>query len=172
MARTRAVVVATVLAAAAVSGASALGWWLGGLARAADPYVRVVDVVDGDTIVVAWPGGARDTVRLLGVDTPETHHPTRGEECFGPEATAFTKRRLLGRVVRLESDVVRRDVYDRRLAFVWLDGHRFNDVLLRRGYAHFLVIPPNDRHGRALLAAELDARHHRRGLWGRCDRGG
>jgi micrococcal nuclease len=71
-------------------------------------------------------------------------------------------------VVRLESDVERRDVYDRRLAYVLLDGVRFNDVLLRRGYARFLVIPPNDAHGRALLAAELDARRHHRGLWGEC----
>ncbi len=91
-------------------------------------------------------------------------------ECFGPEASAFPAARLLGRVVRLESDVERRDVDDRRLAYVWVSGRRFNDELLRRGYAHFLVIPPNDAHGRDLLAAELDARRHRRGLWGVCER--
>jgi micrococcal nuclease len=169
MVRSRAVVVVT-LAAASVLGASVLGWWLGGLARAAEPEVRVVEVIDGDTIVVAFAGGATDTVRLLGIDTPETHHPTKGVECFGPEASAFATRRLLGRVVRLESDVERRDVYDRRLAYVYLRGKRFNDVLVRRGYARFLVIPPNGAHGRALLAAELEARHARRGLWGACDR--
>ena len=167
MVRSRAVVVAT-LAAASVLGASVLGWWLGGVARTAEPEVRVVEVVDGDTIVVAFANGATDTVRLLGVDTPETKHPTKGVECFGPEASAFTKHALTGRVVRLESDVERRDVYDRRLAYVWVAGHRFNDVLLRRGYARFLVIPPNDAHGRELLAAELDARDHHRGLWGEC----
>lgn len=167
MARSRAVVVAT-LAAASVLGASVLGWWLGEVARTAAPTVRVIEVVDGDTIVVAFPDGATDTVRLLGVDTPETKHPTKGVECFGPEASAFTKRRLTGRVVRLESDVERRDVYGRRLAYVYLRGHRYEDELLRRGYARFLVIPPNDAHGRALLAAELDARRHRRGLWGVC----
>ncbi|MFM8303643.1 MAG: thermonuclease family protein, partial [Actinomycetota bacterium] len=147
MARTRAVVVATV-AAASVLGASVLGWWLGRVASAADPHVRVVEVIDGDTIVVAFAGGATDTVRLLGVDTPETKHPTKGVECFGPEASAFTTRLLTGRVVRLKSDVVRRDVYDRRLAYVWLAGHRVNDVLVRRGYARFFVIPPNDAYGR------------------------
>ena len=167
MARSRAVVVAT-LAVALVLGASALGWWLGGVARTAEPEVRVVDVIDGDTIVVAFANGATDTVRLLGIDTPETHHPTKGVECFGPEASAFTERRLLGRVVRLESDVERRDLYDRRLAYVILDGARFNDVLLRRGYARFLVIPPNDAHGRAMLVEELDARRDRRGLWAEC----
>ena len=167
MVRSRAVVVAT-LAAASVLGASVLGWWLGRLERTAEPSVRVVEVIDGDTIVVAFANGATDTVRLLGVDTPETKHPTKGVECYGPEASAFTTRRLTGRVVRLESDVQRRDVYDRRLAYVHLDGHRFEDVLLRKGYARFLVIPPNDAHGRDLLAAELDARRHRRGLWGDC----
>lgn len=167
MARPRAVVVAT-LAVASVLGASMLGWWLGGVARTAEPEARVVEVVDGDTVVVAFASGGTDTVRLLGVDTPETKHPTRGVECFGPEASEFTERRLLGRVVRLESDVEHRDVYDRRLAYVYMDGERFNDVLLRRGFARFLVIPPNDAHGRALLAAELEARHLRRGLWAAC----
>jgi len=168
MVGSRAVIVAT-LAAAAVLGASVLGWWLGEVARTADPEVRVVDVLDGDTIVVTFTNGATDTVRLLGVDTPETHHPTRGVECFGPEAAEYTKRRLTGKVVRLESDVERRDVYDRRLAYVYLHGQRFEDELLREGYARFLVIPPNDAHGRALLAAELDARDARRGLWGACE---
>ncbi len=168
MVRSRAVVVVT-LTAASVLGASVLGWWLGEAARTAEPEVRVVEVVDGDTIVVAFANGGTDTVRLLGVDTPETHHPTKGVECFGPDASAFTAARLLGRVVRLEFDVERRDVYDRRLAYVQLDGTHFNEVLLRRGFARFLVIPPNDAHGRELLAAELDARGDRRGLWAECE---
>jgi len=167
MVRSRAVVVAS-LAAVSVLGASALGWWLGGLARTAAPSVRVVEVIDGDTVVVAFANGTTDTVRLLGVDTPETKHPTKGVQCFGPEASEFTKHALTGRVVRLESDIERRDIYGRRLAYVWVDGHRFNDVLLRRGYARFLVIPPNGRYGRNQLASELDARRHRRGLWGEC----
>jgi micrococcal nuclease len=167
MARTRAVVVATV-AAASVLGASVLGWWLGGLARAAQPVARVVEVIDGDTVVVEFADHSTDTVRLLGIDTPETKHPVKGVECFGPEASAFTTEHLLGRVVRLESDVVRRDVYDRRLAYVTVRDSRFNDVLVSRGYARFLVIPPNDLHARDLLVEELDARRHRRGLWGAC----
>ena len=167
MARTRAVVVATV-AAASVLGASVLGWWLGGLARAAQPVARVVEVIDGDTIVVEFADHSTDTVRLLGIDTPETKHPVQGVECYGPEASAFTTEHLLGRFVRLESDVVKRDVYDRRLAYISVRGHRFNDVLVQRGYARFFVIPPNDLHARALLTEELDARRARRGLWGEC----
>jgi micrococcal nuclease len=154
----------TVLAVASVAG-----WWFGVARRAAAPEVRVVDVLDGDTIVVELPGGGRDTVRLLGVDTPETHHPTKPVGCYGPEAAAFTERRLAGRVVTLERDVEPRDLYGRRLAYVLLDGERFNDVLLRRGFARLLVIAPNRSHAHDLLAAELAARGASRGLWGRCE---
>ena len=131
-------VVVTVLTATSV-----LGWWFGDQRRAADVQYRVVDVLDGDTIVVRRAGAAEETVRLLGVDTPETHHPTKPVECFGPEASAYTTSRLLGEAVRLEDDVERRDLYDRRLAYVYVDGARFNDELLRRGYARLLVIDPN-----------------------------
>lgn len=146
---------------------SVAAWWAGRTDRSVDPLVRVVEVVDGDTVVVAGPGG-RETVRILGVDTPETVHPTKGVECFGPEASAFTAARLSGAVVRLESDVETHDVYGRRLATVRLDGRSFAEVLVRRGFARFLVIAPNDAHARALLAAESAARAARRGLWAAC----
>ena len=163
MARTRAVVVVTVLAAASV-----LGWWSGQARRTADPEARVVRAVDGDTLVVAFADGHTDTIRVLGVDTPETHDPRKPVQCFGPEAAAYTARRLTGRVVRLESDVETRDRYGRRLAYVYLDGELFEDELLLRGYARLLVIQPNTAHARTLLADELAARRDRRGLWGAC----
>lgn len=162
MARPRAAVVVTVLTAASVTG-----WWLGDQRRAADAPFRVVDVIDGDTIVVARRGSV-DTVRLLGVDTPETHHPVKGAECFGTESAAYTRRRLLGRSVRLEDDVETRDRYGRLLAYVYLDGARVQDELLRLGYARLLVLEPNHEHARAMLTVELEARRHRRGLWGAC----
>jgi len=154
--------------AVTLSVASALGWWLGDQRRDAQPTARVLEVLDGDTVVVELDDGSTDTVRLLGVDTPETHHPTKPVECFGPEAAAYTARRLTAKVVVLESDVEARDLYDRRLAYVVLDGRRFNDELLRRGYARLLVLDPNRAHARDLLGAELDARRHDRGLWGAC----
>ena len=147
---------------------SAVGWWLGDQRRAAATPYRVVDVLDGDTIVVRRAGETDETVRLLGIDTPETHHPTKPVQCFGPEASAFTSRRLFGEIVTLEDDVEARDVYDRRLAYVYLHGERFNDELLRRGFARLLVIEPNRAHARRMLDAELAAEHHRRGLWGVC----
>jgi len=167
MRRAHVVIVTTVIAAA-----SASGWWLGESRREAAPAARVIEVIDGDTVIVELVDGTTDTVRLLGVDTPEVHHPTKPVQCFGPEAAAFTARRLAGRAVQLESDVEVRDLYGRRLAYVIVDGHRFDDELLRRGYARLLVIDPNRSHARELLSAELDARRHHRGLWAACGEAG
>ena len=172
MAPPRAVVVAIVLAAASFGG-----WWLGGHEPGAtsDPTVpapggfaaRVTETVDGDTVHVMSVSGP-DTVRLLGINTPETHHPTKGLECFGPEASAYTERALTGRQVELELDVEHRDKYGRLLAYIWLDGRRFNDDLLRRGYARLLVIPPNGTYARTMLEEELAAKRASLGLWGAC----
>ncbi len=165
MARSRAVVIVAVLAAA-----SALGWWLGRARHSTAVQSRavVVRAVDGDTIKVREAGGRVETVRLLGVDTPEVHHPTKPVQCFGPEAAAFTAARLTGRPVRLEDDVERHDRYGRRLAYVIVDGRRFDDELLRLGYARLLVIAPNGSHARTMLDEELEARRAGRGLWGAC----
>jgi micrococcal nuclease len=162
MAHSRAVVVVTVLTAASV-----LGWWFGEQRRAADQQYRVVQVLDGDTIVVAR-GGSRDTIRLLGIDTPETHHPTKPVQCYGPEASDYTTARLEGQLVRLEDDVETHDIYGRHLAYVYLDGNRFEDELLTKGYARLLVIEPNHAHARDMLREELDAKRRRVGLWGAC----
>jgi micrococcal nuclease len=165
MARSRAVVVAAV--AAALLGSVAGGWWLGGAAPAVVP-ATVVHVVDGDTIVVAFRDGRTGTVRVLGVDTPETVDPRKPVQCFGPEASAYAKAHLAGVSVRLEFDVERHDRYGRLLAYVLVGGDRYEDDLLRRGLARLLVIPPNGAHARVMLAEELEARRARRGLWGAC----
>jgi micrococcal nuclease len=163
MVRSRTVVVVTVLAATSV-----LGWWFGEQRRAVNQEYRVVQVLDGDTVVVQR-GSYRDTIRLLGVDTPETHHPTKPVQCYGPEASAYTASRLFGQLVRLEDDVERHDIYGRRLAYVYLRGANFEEELLRKGYARLLVIEPNHAHARDMLDDELDARARRVGLWGVCE---
>lgn len=155
--------------AATLAGAPAAGWWLGGTAPR-PTTATVVEVLDGDTVVVRLAGGSTDTVRVLGVDTPETRHPSRPVECYGPEASAYTTRRLLGRVVELRADVEDRDRYGRRLAHVVVDGARLGDDLLREGYARLLVIPPNVGHGRTMLRLELEARRRGAGLWSACPR--
>lgn len=162
MTRSRVVVVAIVIAAASIGG-----WRLGEARRGATTHWTVIEVVDGDTIRVERDG-TTDTVRLLGIDTPETRHPTEGVECFGPEASTYTQTELHGRSVVLEADIEARDRYGRRLAYVILDGERFNDELLRLGYARLLVVEPNHAHARAMLQEELDAKRAGRGLWSEC----
>lgn len=130
----------------------------------------VVEVVDGDTVVVRV-GRVDEHVRLIGVDTPETKHPSKPVECFGREASAFTRAVLPpGTVVRLERDVEERDPYGRLLAYVWRqpDGVFVNRELAEQGYAAPLTIPPNVAHADELVAAATRARERSAGLWGAC----
>ena len=135
---------------------------------------RVTHVVDGDTIDVAMPGGGEETVRYIGIDTPETVKPDNPVECGGPRAHAVNERLVGGKTVTLRFDAERRDVYDRLLAYVYLPaepGKRplfVNAELVRRGLARTLTIEPNDSF--AELFARLAARAGAlgRGLWGRC----
>jgi micrococcal nuclease len=156
-----------VLLVVALLGSIGWGWWTGG--RSATSFsATVIETVDGDTIVVRLADGREETVRILGVDTPETKDPRKPVQCYGPEASAFTHDRLQGRTVTLERDAELRDRYGRLLAYVYVDGERFDDELLRLGYARLLVIEPNGEHARAMVRAELEARAERRGLWGAC----
>jgi endonuclease YncB( thermonuclease family) len=164
MARSRA---ARATFAVALLGSAGWGWRSGG-GPAATPDATVVHVVDGDTIV-ADVAGRSEKVRILGADTPETVDPRKPVQCFGPEASEHTKARLPpGTRVRLETDAEARDKYVRLLAYVYVGGERYDDELLRLGFARLLIIPPNGRYARGLLRAELDARAAHRGLWGAC----
>ena len=164
---TRSLSVHSIVAVTVLAVASALGWWFGEQRRAANEQYRVVQVFDGDTVVVER-GHTRDTIRLLGIDTSETHHPTKPVGCYGPEASDYTTARLLGQLVRLEDDVETHDIYGRHLAYVYLRGESFEDELLTKGYARLLVIEPNHAHARDMLQEELHAKHRRVGLWGAC----
>lgn len=142
-------------------------WEAGKPAGPASAIVPVTRVVDGDTIEVQL-GGRIEDVRLIGVDTPETVKPDTPVQCFGPRASHFTKQLLTGRRVRLVFGVERRDVYGRLLAYVYL-GRRFvNPILVRRGLARSLTIPPNDRFAPLFRGLELRAARSGRGLWGAC----
>ena len=130
----------------------------------------VVRVVDGDTVHVRL-GDRVEKVRYIGIDTPETHHPTRGEEPGGRQATEVNGRLVGDRAVRLEPDVQLRDRYGRLLAYVWVtraDGGELmvNAELVRLGYAQVMTVPPNVRHQALFLKLQRDARQAGRGLWG------
>jgi micrococcal nuclease len=133
---------------------------------------RVVRVVDGDTVKVRLESPDRtETVRYIGVDTPESVKPDTPVQCFAKPASAFNRRLVEGRRVRLRIGRERRDRYGRLLAYVFVTGERpvfVNAALVRGGYARTLAIPPNtDRAG---LFARLEDRAQRagRGLWGAC----
>jgi micrococcal nuclease len=152
---------------AALLGSVGWGWYTGGRAAARLP-ATVIRVVDGDTVIARLRNGGIEKIRLLGVDTPEVVDPRKPVQCFGHVASAYTKSQLTGRHVSLELDAEPRDKYGRLLAYVIVDGHRYNDELLERGYARFLVIPPNGSHARTMLREELAAMAAGRGLWGAC----
>ncbi|HEX7840859.1 MAG TPA: thermonuclease family protein [Kofleriaceae bacterium] len=129
------------------------------------PREATVDrVIDGDTIVL----GSGVKIRYLLVNAPET---TDGhDDCFGANAARFNSDLVLGKTVRLGYDVACQDMFGRTLAYVTVDGQDVNRLLVERGYACVLHIPP-DGDGRAaeFEAVQADARTAHRGLWGACD---
>lgn len=130
----------------------------------------VISVTDGDTIRVRI-GGDEERVRLIGIDTPETHGQGGLRECFGQEATDHTKRLLRpGTRVRLVRDVEARDRYGRLLAYVYRDGDGLfvNMALAEGGYAAVATFPPNVAHAEEFVAAAARAREASRGLWQAC----
>ena len=161
--------------------ALALGAFLGALARepqqpdgtASVPRASealVVRVVDGDTIKVELGGGRRETVRYIGVDTPESVKPGTPVQCFAHAASTANERLVAGERVRLTIDVEPRDRYGRLLAYVRRarDGVFVNEALVRGGYARTLTIPPNDRFADRFATLQKAAQKAGRGLWRLC----
>jgi micrococcal nuclease len=130
---------------------------------------RVTRVVDGDTIHVSV-GGRDETVRYIGMDTPESVKPGTPVQCFAKRASAFNKRLVAGERVRLVRDAEERDRYGRLLAYVYRarDGRFVNAALVRRGYAVPLTIPPNVAHAKQFRRLAATARRKGRGLWSSC----
>ncbi|ELZ98948.1 endonuclease [Haloferax mucosum ATCC BAA-1512] len=152
-----------------------------------DVTVEVVEVVDGDTIKVVMPNGSRETIRLLGVDTPEVYgentpdefkgvpETDAGKRCLGEageDASAYAKSRLSGRTVELRYDekAGKRGYYGRILAYVVVDGSEFNYDLITEGHARFYdsSFEERERYDRA----EREARERGVGLWSCATEGG
>jgi micrococcal nuclease len=155
-----------------------------GLRRAADPgaissdksqWYYVSRVIDGDTIALS--DGRK--VRLIGVDTPEVYYSEKllrdskksGQDvatiqALGRRASAFTRELCLGKKVRLEYDVDRKDRYKRTLAYVYLEGGVFvNAEIVRAGFAQVMTVVPNVKYAGMLLKVQKEAREAGRGLW-------
>lgn len=125
----------------------------------------VVDVVDGDTIKVKLEGEGVKTVRLIGIDTPETSHPSKPVQCFGKEATEQLKALLLNKTVVLEKDSSEVDRYGRQLRYVYLDGDFINEKMVREGYALESAFEPDTKYRDLFEEAEEYAMENKRGLW-------
>lgn len=116
---------------------------------------RVTEVVDGDTFRLA----NGETVRLLGINTPEMSEPG------GDIARDMAVQLLLGKKVRLKRDQSDRDDYHRLLRYVYLKGRCINEELVRLGYAETRFYPPDTLHKKDFEEAEKMALRGRRGLW-------
>jgi micrococcal nuclease len=124
----------------------------------------VAHVVDGDTIDVEL-NGRTVRVRYIGVNTPETTHPTKGQEPCGPEAAEANRTLVEGQTVRLELDVQQRDRYQRLLAYVYVSDVMVNAELVRQGYAQMATYPPNVRYADHFRQLQQDARAAGAGCW-------
>lgn len=127
----------------------------------------VTQVVDGDTIKVSM-NGTVETLRLIGIDTPETKDPRKPVQCFGEEASRKATELLSGRKVRLEADASQgeRDTYGRLLRYVWReDGLHFNDWMIRNGYAFEYTYNKPYKYQATFKEAQRYASDNNLGLW-------
>jgi micrococcal nuclease len=129
---------------------------------------EVLSVIDGDTLTVLIDG-QKETVRVLGINTPETKYSSRGAECFGAEASEYAKSLLEGAQVTLEQDPSQdtRDKYNRILAYVGLpDGRDFGQVMIVDGYAYEYTYHGNANKNQSLYKeAQSQAKEAKAGLW-------
>jgi micrococcal nuclease len=166
MSRVRLVLALILLAVAGYTATAGSGGSPGG-GEKTDGNVR--RVVDGDTIHVVV-GGQDESVRYIGVDTPESVKPGTPVQCFAKRASAYNERLVAGERVRLVLDAEHRDRYGRLLAYVYRerDGLFVNAALVRGGYAVPLTIPPNVAHAGEFRRMAATARQKGRGLWSSC----
>lgn len=130
---------------------------------------QVTEFVDGDTIVVNM-AGTSETLRFIGIDTPETHDPRKAVQCFGKAAANYTKNLIGKNNVRLASDPLstNRDRYNRLLRYVYLpDGRLVNAEIIKQGYGFAYLGFPFTKSDE-FHQYEVDARKNNRGLWNSC----
>lgn len=125
---------------------------------------KVVSVVDGDTIRVMIDG-TEYPVRYIGIDCPETKHPSKPATATGKAASAANADLVGGMTVLLERDASPTDRYDRLLAYVWVGDVMVNEELVRLGWAESKAYPPDTKYQKRFDSAEQAARLARRGMW-------
>lgn len=132
----------------------------------------VSKVVDGDTIKLE----SGETIRYIGIDTPETKHPNKPVQCFGREASTKNIELVEGKTILMERDISETDRYGRLLRYIYLPNPEatdeaifVNEYLIEQGYAHLLTYPPDVKYDSLLRDAETRAREENKGLWGACN---
>lgn len=128
---------------------------------------KVLTVIDGDTVDIEIDG-KKETVRLIGMDSPETVDPRKPVQCFGKEASDKAKETLTGKMVSLESDPTQgeRDKYNRLLRYIFLeDGTNFNKLMISEGYAHEYTYQTPYKYQEEFKKAQKEAEDNKRGLW-------
>jgi endonuclease YncB( thermonuclease family) len=131
------------------------------------PLYAVVSVVDGDTVKLSIDGTTQ-TIRLIGMDTPETVDPRKPVQCFGKEASNKAKELLTGRSVRIETDASQGtlDKYGRTLGYIFRDdGLFYNKYMIEQGFAHEYTYNIPYKYQSEFKAAEKSARENQKGLW-------
>jgi micrococcal nuclease len=123
--------------------------------------VYIERVIDGDTVKTA----AGNSIRLLGVDTPEIDWENNSSEYYAEEARDYSTENLLGKNVVLKYDNEKEDHYGRTLAYIFQDGENFNQKLLENGYANLMIVAPNDQYEAEFKKAVKKARKSRLGIW-------
>lgn len=126
--------------------------------------VYVIEVIDGDTIAVK-DNGVRKLVRLIGIDSPETNHPTKPVQCYGKEAKEKLTEVLLNKEISMEVDISNVDRYDRLLRYIYLEDQMINEQLVEEGYARAKTYEPDTKYQQKLQRAENVAKSEKVGLW-------
>lgn len=130
---------------------------------------QVLRVVDGDTFVVSQ-GEGEQSVRIIGIDAPETVFSSSGAECYGDESRAEAERLLTGRSVVLRSDSTQDlfDTYGRQLAYAEVDGVDYGLMMIESGHAKEFTFRNPYELQEEYVSAENRAIAAQRGLWGSC----
>lgn len=132
---------------------------------------QVKKVIDGDTIVIE----SGETVRYIGVDTPETVHPKKAIQCFGKNAAIQNKILVDKKIIYLEKDISDKDRYGRLLRYIYLPNPNsktevifINEYLIEQGFGQIITYPPDVKYHNKFTDAQKIAQKEKRGLWQKC----
>ena len=129
--------------------------------------VKYSKSVDGDTAKFELDG-KEITVRFLGIDTPETVHPTKGEEPYGKEASNYTKGKLENAhkiEIEYDENASETDKYERPLVWVWVDDTLLQEELISNGLARTYMLQDNYKYAWMLQENEEKAKEEKVGIW-------